>query len=223
MFKKLIIAPWFGERPEWFGEWETNIKQLEKYGFDTLYTDDLDAFKKRVNDKLQVTCPIVPGTGKLWDYRMAFGVLYEDELKGYDFWGQTDLDCIYGNVGKFVTDDMLIGLDIHSNDSQLMCGCWSLHRNIEKVNKLFMECPRWKEFLENPNPVAWHEKEFSRLVRDSGLRQRYTHWQGKCPTDDSKVHFVGDSLYDGHDEIMMFHFRHLKRWPANAIQNNRGV
>jgi hypothetical protein len=36
---------------------------------------------------------------KLCDFRPAFGEIFADELTGYDFWGHSDLDLVFGRIG----------------------------------------------------------------------------------------------------------------------------
>lgn len=107
MIKKLMICPYFGTLPPWFDSYLANIEMLKPLGYDWHITTNLKLFKERVGDILEIKCPIVPGTGKLWDYRPAFGVLFAEELKRYDYWGHTDFDCVYGRVDRFVTDEFL--------------------------------------------------------------------------------------------------------------------
>ena len=35
---------------------------------------------------------------KLCDFRPAFGEVFREELAGYDFWGHTDLDVVFGRI-----------------------------------------------------------------------------------------------------------------------------
>jgi hypothetical protein len=37
---------------------------------------------------------------KLCDFRPAFGEVFRDELAGYDFWGHSDLDVLFGQIRK---------------------------------------------------------------------------------------------------------------------------
>ena len=212
MVKKMFIVPYFGVLPEWFDQWVANMEVLKPLGYDYLLVTNLKRFEQRVRDKLGIEPAITPGTGKLWDYRCAFGVLFEEELKGYDFWGHTDFDCVYGNVDKWVTDEFLEGLDIHSNHGTYMCGPWSLYRNTEKVNKLFYDSPSWMKIMTTPEITGWVEMEFSRTVENSGLRYKYTYWQEKDPDKWQNVTYK-DGLYDGEEEIMMFHFNRHKIYP----------
>lgn len=207
MTKKLMITCFFGDLPPWIEHYQP------PKGYDFLLVTDLEDFNRRVKEKLEIDSPIQPGTGKPWDFRPALGILYEEELQGYDFWGHTDLDCVYGNVEKWVTEEFLADLDVHSNHNTYVCGCWSLFRNIPQVNNLFRQCD-WKRYMLDPKPNGWVEGEFSRSLEKSGLRYRYTFWQGNPWADVLRLEQREDGtlLQDG-TEIMMFHFRRTKRWP----------
>lgn len=182
---------------------------MKPRGYDILLTTNLELFKKRVKERLGIECPIVSGTGKIWDFRCAFGVLFAEELKGYEWYGHTDFDVVFGRVDQWVTDEFLKDLDVHSNHSTYVCGAWTLYRNTPEVNELFKKSPRWKEIMENPTPTGWVEQEYSRLLENSGLRFAYTFWQG---FDD--INFKDGKLFEGDREIMMNHFRRTKIYPV---------
>jgi len=204
--KKIMLSPFFGKLPEWYD------KYTPPEGYDFLLDQDLDGFRKRVNDILGIPCDVKEGEGKVWDFRPALGLLYAKEIEGYDFWGHTDLDCVYGDVNKWVTDDFLNGLDIHSNHNTYVCGCWTLYRNTERVNNLFKEYPHWKEKMRG-EPNGWVEEEYSRVLEASGVPYQYTFWQGNPYTETPKLEKRGGRLFQDGEEICMFHFRRSKRWP----------
>lgn len=211
--KKLFLCPWFGEFPTWHAQYLNNIEiALKPLGYDFLIPTDIEEFKQRVKTKLGIDAPVTYGGTKVHDYRAALGHLYEEELAGYDFWGHTDFDCVYGKVDDFVSDEFLQGLDIHSDAPEYMCGPWSLYRNTERVNKLFMECPDWQSYLTDPGTSGWVEQAFSRLVERSGLRYKYTLFHAY--TDPDSLYYREDGrLYCGNREVSMYHFRRTKVWP----------
>jgi len=131
--KKLILTPYFGRFPEWMGKFEAPT------GYDWLLDTDLHSFKNRVRKKLGMEYPAVYGIPKVWDYRCALGLLYEEELNGYDFWATMDFDMVFGRVNEFFHDEVLSTLDLWSNHDTYVCGCWTLYRNCERVNNLFKE------------------------------------------------------------------------------------
>lgn len=203
---KLLIVPFFGPLPEWMDKYE------KPEGYDLLLDTDLEGFKERVERVLDMECDVKPGEGKVWDFRPALGLLYAKEVKGYDFWGHTDLDCIYGDVDKWVTDEFLNGVDIHSNHNTYVCGCWTLYRNTERVNNLFKEYPHWREKMRG-GPNGWVEAEYSRTVEASGVPYQYTFWQGNPYTETPNLRKENGKLYQDGEEIAMFHFRRSKIWP----------
>jgi hypothetical protein len=212
--RKIFITPYFGDAPSWFPEYKEHFEQtLRPAGYDWLLDTDLDGFKKRVKDRLGIDYLGEWGSGKIWDFRGSLGYLYSDEIKDYEWWGHTDFDCVYGDVSKWVTDEFLSDLDVHSNHNTYVMGAWSLYRNTPKVNMLFMERWDWRSFMARPEPNGWIENEFSRELEKSGLRYKYTFWQGNPYTTTPNLKFENGKLYqDGH-EIMMFHFRRSKKWP----------
>lgn len=209
--KKILIVPFFGDLPEWFDKYEA------PKGYTLLLDVDLNKFKERVKSKLGIEYPGVYGSPKVWDYRCALGKLYEEEIKGYDYWGHVDLDVVFGDMDKFLPDHELAPLDIYSGHIEYMCGCFSLYRNVPKVNNLFSEDPKWKENMTGAEPTGWVEYGYSRLVEKSGLWYAYTFNQGnpwdrtpELKKEDGKLY---QKIMDEWREIMFFHFRHSKKWP----------
>jgi len=217
MLKKIFIMIWFGPLPEWTDQWIANMERLKPLGYDYLMFTNLEMFKARVRDKLDLEPNILPQTGKPWDYRAMLGVLFEEEIKGYDFFGHTDFDCVYGNVDKWVTDEFLDGLDVHSNHNEYICGPWTLYRNIKEVRELYMKTPSWRPILMDQRSTGWVEMEYSRLLENSGLRYKYTLWQNKDFNIDKNIRW-DNGLYDGDEEIMMFHFKRTKRYPLERYE-----
>jgi hypothetical protein len=199
--------PFFGNLPEWWEKYET------PKGYDFILDTDLEKFKIRVKEKLGIEYPGAYGNPKIWDYRPALGVLYEEEIRGFDFWGHTDPDCVYGDVGKWFTDEQLSELDIWSNHHSYVNGCWSLYRNTPAVNRLFQTYPFWAEKMIFPEPNGWVEQEFSRTLERSGLRYTYTFWQGDPYHPPFNLKKIDGRLFQDGKEIMMLHFRRDKRWP----------
>ncbi len=215
--RKLMICPWFGALPPWFDRWVSNVENLKSQGYDFLLTTNLDLFNARCEKLLGFKTPIVPGEGKLHDYRMAFGVLFSEELRGYDFWGHTDFDCVYGDVAKFLPDEQLSGLDIYT-DHTYICGPWTLYRNVPAVNQAFHDDPTWVDSLKNPKSTGWGEESFSKVLDAKQtvgkLRLQHGSMHRYTVEDYSKLRMRDGRLFVGDDEIMMFHFRRIKEYPA---------
>jgi len=209
--RKVLIVPYFGEMPPWIDKFRAPA------GYDLLLDTDLEEFKVRVKTILGIDFPGEWGSPKVWDYRGALGLLYEEEIRDYDFWGTADFDVVFGDVNKFVPDDMLMNLDVYSGHNEYVNGCFSLYRNSKEVRELFMRCEEWKEKMTDPTPSGWIEKEYSRKLEQSGLRYKYAFDQGMPWTDKPNLRKDGHALFQEISgewfELAFFHFRHSKKWP----------
>lgn len=229
--KKVLICPFFGPFPPWMNKFEW------PKGYHMIIDTDLSDFKLRVKQKLGIDYPGIYGSGKVWDMRCALGLLYEDEIKGYDWWGHCDLDVVFGDVDKFVPDSMLNELDVYSGHNEYVAGCFSLYRNCPEVNELFKKDilpdemqshwePLWKTKMSDPQPNGWVEVEFSRTLEQSSLRYKYDWQQGNPWTRIPILKKEGVKLFQDMNvnatrsnpdyvwqEVCFYHFRHSKIWP----------
>ncbi len=213
MLKKILLLPWFGPFPSWLDQWVANMEYLKPMGYDYKIYSNLDLFKERIVEVLGINPVIESGTGKVWDYRPALGLLFSEDIKGYDYWGHTDFDCVYGNVEKFIPDSFLKNVDIYGNHYDYISGPWSLYRNCKEVNNAFKLHPRWKVYMESPVATSWSESEFSTIAQQH-LRVKYLCQQTKDWNNFDTLKLVDGSLYEGDDEVMMAHFRRTKVWPT---------
>ena len=44
---------------------------------------------------------------KLCDYKPAYGYLFQEYLEGYEYWGYCDVDMIFGNLKRFLPDNVI--------------------------------------------------------------------------------------------------------------------
>jgi hypothetical protein len=222
MITKCFIVPYFGDYPEWMDSWMQNTKRMRHFGYDFLFDTDEADFKRRVKRTLGIDCPPMTGTGRVWNFRPALGVLYEEEIRDFDFWGICDFDCVFGRVEQWVTDDFLADLDIHSNHHSYICGPWTLFRNTPLVNNLFRHTDEWKERMEGEDwSHGWAEKGFSEIVDQAHderlIRKAYTFWQTRNLDNYDTLHFEGDKLVEGNEEVFFAHFRRTKVYPVGCL------
>ena len=232
MLKKLLMVAWFGNTPEWYSKFEANIKTWEKYGFDLLpICSDYETYKAYAKRNLNVEIDIRPGSWdirKTSDFGPTFGVMFQEHLKGYDFWGHINLDVIYGRPDHFIPDEFLDQCDIYSDEPKGINGVFTLYRNIEKINTLFMRYPQWKEILESHVITlqdAFDEVQFSQTVMDLAPKENIRLVNRVFQNHDSQPtqYYSAPSdiilKEDGtlwnvkkNKELLFFHFNTSKKW-----------
>lgn len=94
---------------------------------------------------------------KLNDFKPAYGFLFPEIFKDYDYWGQSDLDLIYGDIRGFLTEDMINCYDYLSMRHDYTTGCFSLYRNSEKMNAFFMKSKDYRSVLSNYESLCFDE------------------------------------------------------------------
>lgn len=153
------VVPFFGRLPgDGFRLWLLSCEMNPTIVW-ILFTDDHTPYPYPSNVKVFYTTfddmrhriqnhfdfPIVLDRGwKLCDYKIAYGEIFAEELSGYDFWGNCDIDLIWGDIRKYITEDILrrydkIGFVAHS----------TLYRNTPEVNSRYR--------TELPGKVTYRE------------------------------------------------------------------
>ena len=74
---------------------------------------------------------------KIYDFRPAFGIIFEDYLKGYDWWGHVDLDVILGSIDSFIKPYDFEHFELISSRKNALTGSFTLYKNTKKINELF--------------------------------------------------------------------------------------
>lgn len=145
----------FGSNTEFFDLWAksaayneeidflifTNCKSdYEKYSnkysnIKFLYVTQAEV-EQRIKEKTGFDYKFVSGY-KLCDFKPALGLLFEDYIEDYDFWGYCDTDLIFGNMKSFITDNLL-----DSYDRLFVLGHLSIYKNTDFMKRLFLQKSR---------------------------------------------------------------------------------
>lgn len=97
---------------------------------------DLPEFCRQASQAFNITISFKRAY-KLCDFKPAYGVLFQEYLKGYEFWGYTDLDVIYGDIRKFLGIEALGQYDVITSRSEFLAGHFTLIRNEPQFNRLY--------------------------------------------------------------------------------------
>lgn len=175
----IIIIDYFSEKwPEWFPLFLESVRHNPTINwlFHTdcdceTYKPDNAAFRyisredyiRFVNEKLGIR--MIPYDNyKFCDIRPMYGILYEEEIREFDFFGYGDLDVIYGDIRKFYTDDVLDN-NIISTHTWCLSGHFALIRNELWLKNAFRRVKNWKYFLEMGHNQRFDEDKFIRIFR----------------------------------------------------------
>jgi hypothetical protein len=104
---------------------------------------------------------------KLCDFRPAFGEIFRDELAGYDFWGHSDLDVVFGRIREHLPAAAF------DADKILIQGNFALYRNTDEAAHWFRhEIDNISYRQAMTNPAAMHFDEGAGIywiLRDLGV------------------------------------------------------
>ena len=138
-----VIIPFFGKWPEWFDyflhscihnptiDWIfPNDCELPGIAADNLkfIPYQLREFNKKASEILEFDIQL-EHPYKICDFKPTYGEIFNELIKGYDFWGYGDLDLIYGDIRSFYTEQLLERYDILSNHEEFITGHFCLLRN----------------------------------------------------------------------------------------------
>jgi hypothetical protein len=141
------------------------------------------------------------------DLKAALGFVFEDLLAGYDFWGQCDFDMIFGDLRKFLREDILA---VH--DKILSRGHLTIYRNTAKVNRAFMlECPGaldYREVFKTVGTTQFDEMRGVNLIfRHHGIPQFHGEFivDIKPPTRWKITRFEGIAIRNQPRQVFYWH------------------
>lgn len=78
---------------------------------------------------------------KVCNYRPAFGIIFSDLIKDYEYWGYCDMDVIFGNLDTFLCP--ILG----KYDKYFQRGHMTIFKNDFENNHRFLQKPKNKEFF----------------------------------------------------------------------------
>ena len=172
-----ILMPYFGKWPFWIElfiescrknptiDWFffSDCGSLESFPENIKYQEmSFDQYKALVSSRLSIHFD-PDNAYKICDIRPAFGLIHQELISSYDFWGFGDLDLVYGDLRTLYTPEYLSKFDIYSNHATRVSGHLCLFRNIEKMQQVFKKIPSWQEKFSNPLHLAIDERAFSKL------------------------------------------------------------
>lgn len=167
----VLIVPYIGKWPFWFDAYLismaknptinwlfiTDCQVPNKYPENVKFLPTtMEQLNQEINTVLKTQVPLSPR--KLCDIRPAYGKIFQDEIKNYGFWGFCDVDIVWGDIRKFITDEMLANYDIISSRKKAISGHFTIFRNIDRINNYYKTIPNYN-FLIRKEKYLWAEEQ----------------------------------------------------------------
>ena len=108
---------------------------------------------------------------KLCDLRPSFGILHEQEIAGYPFFGYGDIDVIYGNIAVFY-GALRADFDVLSTHPERASGHFLVLRNTRALRHAFESIPDYRALLAQPQHTGADEGAFTEVLRAVAGRSR---------------------------------------------------
>lgn len=144
----VFIIPYYGKFPDNFSIWcksvgynrtidfyiFTDIKENRIYKDNIKYIDmSFSEFKQKIQACVEFPI-ILDEPYKLCDYKPVYGEALQEYIYSYDFWGYCDVDLVFGDIRKFLKNDIL-----NKYSKIFKFGHCTLYKNSKEINS------RWKE------------------------------------------------------------------------------
>lgn len=145
-YRKVFIIPYFGSFPHTFNLWMQSCSY--NTGYDFLIITDCQVQNEHPSNIIFVSMSFsklkehmdniygfqvaLESAYKLCDFRPGYGEIFKEYITDYDYWGYCDIDVIFGDIDKYITDDIL-----EDNEKILSLGHFTLFKNDEYINTLY--------------------------------------------------------------------------------------
>lgn len=215
MKKAVFLLPYFGKLPNYFQLYLQSCKYNNDFDW-LVITDDLTQYEypenvkviistfEDIRDLIQSKFDFVISLDKpykLCDFKPAYGYIFQEYITGYDFWGEVDADCIWGDLNKYITWDILDRFD-----KLFLLGHLTLYRNTMENNRVFMYplngVERFKEVFISPEVMQFDEAQGNNSVNDIYSHYHIPVYEDKSRADVSpKFHCMRLSDYKGPNDV----------------------
>lgn len=201
---------------------------------------DLMAFNRLASQKLAMDVNIQPSFAyKIVDSKPMYGKIFEEYLSDFDFWGYCDVDIIWGNLRKFLDQQMLENYDIITTRVGKVAGHLCVFRNIPEANLLSLNVPNlaavvqdkelqrvdechFSPYLQQYVKQDWRTK-LAQIFSKSQPKKLRVYWEKSLTTPGKYQYIMDDNPERGFrwikgatynekgEEVMYLHFHILKK------------
>lgn len=240
MKKIVLILPYFGKWPVWFDAFLVSVAanptvhwfcptdcELPKEYPENIrfYSISLIDLNQKVNTVVDCNVPLTPR--KFCDLKPAYGAIFKDEIKNYDFWGFCDMDIIWGDIRKFITEDLLQHYDVISSRREAISGHFNLFRNTPELLEYYKTVPNYRFLFEQSQLMRFDEEKLTNHIKHEAAAGRLyfnVYWDKilcnqERGRDSHQEYYLERWFWDNGrmintqtgEEIMYLHFINWKR------------
>lgn len=176
----VIIIDCFGTWPEWFPlflascRWNPTI--CWHIHTDCPVPDDpppnvtfflmtFNEYRRRVGSALDLSLHEIDPY-KICELRTACGVVFEDEIRGFDYFGYGDLDVVYGDV-RHIYDAHVFSHNVISTHEWCTSGHLLLMKNLPELRHAFERVRGWREMFASKKRYRFDEDMFRWVFRSA--------------------------------------------------------
>lgn len=174
--KLALINCYFGKLPNYFELWLQSCAANSKVDF-ILITDaetpndipsnvkiipfTFEELVRKINSKFDFKVSI-RSPYKLTDFKPAYGYIFEDLFRPYDYWGYCDIDLIFGNLMKFLKNPLEQGVE-----KIYRLGHLTIYKNTNRMKQLFQQKGAmfsYREVFSRPELYSFDEHAGQMLI-----------------------------------------------------------
>lgn len=262
MIKKVFILTQFGSPHSWTQQFIDHVQYLGQFGWHwKIFTPNKLESKGNVevipmtieelNELMERKIGVNPknfilenGTPSkhVSDFYVAAGAIFQDYIQGFDYWGITNWDIVYGRLHHYFPDELLTACDIFSDEINTINGIFSLFKNNDYINNMFREIPEWEKKFTTHQLYGTDEYDMTDVVRKhkdiTFIFPQYYPLHGhdrlehQCPSPKLSLKVDGSLWELSEDvggpkwvharplvgrEIPYYHFIRTKKWPNMSL------
>lgn len=234
--KVILIQVWLGPIPDYFWYHYLTTKDLN---VDFLFVTDQNLNLKSKNYKVLKTTKAeieqslsyllsvdfkIKTNKKTCDLKSCLGHLLESYIQNYDYFGCYDIDTLFGDFDKFISNDLgkydfiSIGDERYHNR---LSGPFILFKNTKEIRELYIS----QEFIDcfdNENVECFEEHVLSNIAKSNYTIKLLN--SSNCNTENyGKNEYLGlwsgNKVFVNGDEKFLFHFYRKNQTKLQKIGN----
>ena len=246
----IMLIPYFGRWPAWINlfiescKWNPGVRwriytdcgEPENRAQNVEYAHlSFEDYKALARERLGIAFdPAEPY--KLCDLRPCLAFIHERDVAGFEFFGYGDIDVIYGNIGKFYTEEIRQRFSVLSTHPERLSGHFTVLRNAPAFRHAYQRVLGYRTLLGRPAYAGMDEGPFRSVFFSGGadlcglqelhFEERYSTVLSRRGWHDGTMNYPQRWFWqrggltnerDGEREFLYLHFMRWQseRWKAD--------